>query len=262
MTQHHLTMLLLFLHKYAKIKNMKHHESAFQPQGDPIATHENRWFSTRQQPMDFMKNGKVAYSAEQGGQMNYVDMKPGVSIVADIGGHSTILVPQERYPTNLIEGKPTAHYEVPAGGTSDKNFDGSEESIIRAAEAEFGEESGYTADDFIVLGTKHRGLITQPNVSTHHNYTVLARGVSARNTGQSLEVTEAIGTPTEFTWHQAEDMYLNPEGLWTPDQGFKIISSAATVASLSLAQAWLRRQEARKSAHIDLGRRVNLRQSK
>ena len=80
--------------------------SGFRPVGEAEVVAQNPWFDVVKQPMDFVdrQTGELRKSAAEGGVMNYVNMRPGVLIVADIGGHSTLLIPQERYTANLVEG--------------------------------------------------------------------------------------------------------------------------------------------------------------
>jgi 8-oxo-dGTP pyrophosphatase MutT (NUDIX family) len=240
---------------------MTSHElpSGYRPVGEPTVTHENPWYKVKNQPMDFVDphTGNVKKAAAEGGQMNYVDMKPGVGVVAELSdGSGTLLIPQERYVTNLVEGQPVRHYEVPAGGIEVADLAKGQDGVINTARREFGEEAGYDADDFIVLGPAHRGLLTQAGMSTHHNYTVLARGLRPSAHGPLHETTEILGKHEKVTWDDAEEMYLNPEGLWTP-KGPKIISSMGTVASLALARAYLARQEALGPKYIDLKKKTS-----
>lgn len=207
--------------------------------------------------MDFVDpaTGNVRMAAADGGQMNYVRMRPGVGVVADVDGSGTILQPQERYVTNLAYGSPQLHYETPAGGVDEKdispNGEIDETALIKTAEREFGEEAGYTADDFIVLGSRH-GLMTHSGMSTHHHATVLARGVKPNAHGPLHEATEILGKKEIVSWDDADEMYLNPNGLMLPDGTVKRISSIGTVASLGMAQKWLARNAELGPKHIDL----------
>lgn len=218
-------------------------ESSFRPVGEATVAATNQWFTVVQQPMDFVSpnTGELRRSAADGGQMNFVDIAaPGVLVVTDIGGRGTLLMSQERYPTNLVEGHPVRHYELPGGGI-DAEDKGSEAAILAAAEVELRQELGYKAGELILLGSRHRGLLAHPSM-TDHNFTVLARGAEALHGGAEPEATEALGAPEFFTWRQTEDMYLDPSGLYIPDRDHMVISSAPTVASLALAQRWIERQ--------------------
>lgn len=233
-----------------------HERTGFRPVGEPTVVHSNPWYSVERQPMDFVDpdTGIVRKSAAEGGQMNYVRMMPGVQVVGDMGGEKTLLVPQERYVTNLVYGKPVWHYELPGGGIEAHDtghgveFD--EAAVLKAASREFGEETGYEADDYQVVGSP-RGLMTHSGMSTHHTVTVLARGVKRREDGALHEATEIVGQPEEYTWDDAHEMYLNPEGLWTPD-GSKIISSVNTANSLNIAHRYLERAHELGKTVIDL----------
>lgn len=201
--------------------------------------------------MDFVDplTGDVKKLAEDGGQMNYVCMKPGVTIVSDFGD-KTLLLPQERYAVNLVEGSPQRHYELPAGGI-EEGADQDSESIIEAAAREFSEESGRTAEEFVVLGSP-RGAYSHPGVMTHRNVTVLARGTKLTGEGAQHEATEILGQPEQFTWGETDDMSYDEHGMWTPE-GYKIISSAPTIASLALARIWRERHADSRPKVIDLG---------
>lgn len=218
--------------------------SGFQLVGEPRVVAENPWFTLNNQPMNFInpETGKIMKSVEDGGQMNYIDANPGVTIVGETHDGRTVLIPQERHATNIVEaraGRPLArHYEFPAGGIDKPQIEIDEADIYAAAEREFGEEAALQAEEYIILGSLHRGLMSHPGMMTNNNFTVLARGLRSKEGGTEHELTEQIGNKEIFSWRDAKTMYRNPEGLWTPE-GFKVISSMATVASMALALDWL-----------------------
>ena len=200
------------------------------------------------------KTGIVRMSAADGGQMNYVRMAPGVSVVADLGGTHTLLVPQERYMTNLVYGRPVKHYELPAGGIEatdgENGIDVGEEAVIRAAQRELGEEAGYNADDYIVIGGL-RSALSHAGMSTHRNITVLARGARPSAEGPLPETTEILGKGEEVDWDDVRSMTLFDKGFSTP-QGFKKISSGPTIASIALARDYLAYEAEHGKTVIDL----------
>jgi len=206
--------------------------------------------------MDFIDpiSGVVRKSSTEGGQMNYVRMLPGVQVVGDMPGDKTLLLPQERYVTNLVYGEPVWHYELPGGGIeahdSGHGVEFDEEAVIAAARREFGEETGYEADDYTIVGSL-RGLMTHSGMSMHHTVTVLAQGIKRRSDGALHETTEIIGQAEEYSWDDAHEMYLNSQGLRTPD-GRKIISSANTANSLNIAHRYLERARHFGKKVIDL----------
>jgi len=210
------------------------------PVGEAVTVAANPWFKVLRQPVDIHDpaTGRLKRSAADGAQMNYLEISsPGVLIVADLGGAATLLAAQERYTTNLVEGKQVRHYELP-GGAIDSN-DHSENEIIAAAEKEFGEEMGYQADDYTVLGSRKRGLMTHPYV-TDHNFTVLARNARPIAGRLAHEDNEVIGAPERFSWDETHEMSDSSCGLYAPDyREFKVISSAPTVASLALAERYI-----------------------
>jgi len=227
-------------------------QSGFRPVGDPTTVARNPWFTVEQQPVDFVdpKTGAVRRSALDGGQMNYLRIsRPGVLVVTELGRVATLLMPQERYTTNLVEGRPVRHYELPGGGI-DHDQPNDYEAIVAGAKQELNQELGYDADRFVVLGSTHRGLMAHPLI-TDHNYTVLALGAEPLSAGASPEASEILGAPERFTWEQTEDMSLSEHGLATPT-GYKVISSAPTVASLALANAYMRRHSDDGPTYVDL----------
>lgn len=226
-------------------------KSGFRLIGSPEQVAHNKWFDLKKQVIDFVDPNTD--EVKHHGEMNYVDIRPGVNIVGETTTGKTILIPQERHVTNIVEERsgrgPARHYEFPAGGIEKEPDDIKPSDVIAAAERELGEEAGVKADDYIILGPQDRGLINDAGISTRHTYTVLARGIQPRENGPDHEATEHIGDREEFFWPEVDDMHLNPEGLWTPN-GYKIISSMATVSSAGLAQAWLRRHNEHRPKHF------------
>jgi 8-oxo-dGTP pyrophosphatase MutT (NUDIX family) len=229
-------------------------KSGFRPVGDPEITHANPWFTTVRQPMDFVdpETGRVRKSAADGGAMNYLDINaPGVLIVTDLGGgKETMLVPQERHTTNLVEGRTVRHYELPGGGIDGKNPDQAE--ILEAARRELEEEIGFSASKILLLGSRHRGLMAHPLV-TDHNYTALALDAQPTETGPRHEDNEVLGSGEAFTWAETREMSLNPDGLWVPEANrHKVISSGPTVASLALASMYFEQRQGLNPVTIPL----------
>jgi|GEM_PF-1346647 len=245
-------------------------QSGYRQIGDPETVFtagigDREFWNAKRQPVNFVdpKTGLDVVNPETGeaksGAMFYVDMKPG-SLVIPVRGDSregsTLLVPQERWTANVVEGHPTPnHYEAAGGGMVAAK---STREILETAERELAEETGHGAKRFKIIGNKERGLFPHPTL-TDQNLTVIAFDAYPLKSGTSLEDSEAttIGKGEWFTWGQTDDMMLNPEGLWVPEaRRHKIISSAPTVAALALTQKFLHREE-RAAAHertiIDLG---------
>lgn len=235
-------------------------KSGFRPVGEAEVVAQNPWFRTMCQPMDFVDpaTGRVKGRAADGGSMNYVDIEePGVLVVTNLGGLGTVLVQQERYPTNLVEKRTVAHYELPGGGITsgspDRRRNPDEDEIIAAAQQELEQEIGLKAGKIILIGSRYRGLMAHPSV-TDHNYTAIALDVEPAEGGPKPEVSEIIlGSGEPFTWAQTREMSLNPDGLWVPEASeHKVISSAPTVAALSLAHAYLEQREGLSPVTIPL----------
>ena len=231
--------------------------SGFDPKGPASVEAENPYFKVLSQPMDFVDphTGMVRQSAEEGGRMNYIDMKPGVQIVADLDGKGTLLIPQQRFVTNQVFGKPVSHYELPGGGVeahdTGHGIESDEAAVIEAARREFGEESGFEADDYLLVASPH-GLMTHSGVSLHHTFTVIARGVKRRTDGALPEASEIIHPPEAFTWGETRQMYMTKDGLIIPNRRPIIISSANTVTSLVIAQYALEELRSLGTTVIDL----------
>lgn len=226
-------------------------KSGFRLIGDPELVANNKWFDLKKQVIDFIDPNTD--EVKHHGEMNYVDAHPGVTIVGETHDGRTVLVPQERHPTNIVEaraGRPLArHYEFPAGGIDKPQIEIGEDDIIAAAEREFGEEAALQAEEYIILGSLHRGLMNHPGMMTNNTFTVLARGLRPKEDGVEHESTEHIGNKEIFSWRDAKKMYRNPEGLWTPE-GFKVISSMATVASMALALDWIEEYNEHRPKHF------------
>jgi len=226
-------------------------KSGFRPIGDPELVAENKWFDLKRQQIDFINPDTD--EVKSSGPMNYVDAAPGVTIVGETHDGRTVLIPQERYATNIVESRAghslARHYEFPAGGIDKPQIEIDKNDIIAAAEREFGEEAALQADEYIMLGALHRGFMSHPGMSTHNNFTVLARGLRPKESGTELEDTEQIGNKEIFSWRDAKTMYRNPEGLWTPE-GFKVISSMGTVASMALALDWIEEHNEHRPKHF------------
>ena len=225
-------------------------QSAFRPVGPEQVLAKNRWFSLRRQPVDILNRatGALIKAAartpidpkDRGGEQNWLDVTPGALIVAVRGDSRTgsvLLVPQERYTVNLIEGHPVMHYELPGGAFEA----GEEDQILAAAERELAEEAGVNADDFTLVGPA-RGHMPH-SLLADRNVLVVARGVKDLEGGARPDADEAIGASNWHTWDETEVMSMEDAGLWRPD-GPRVISADPTISGLLKAQRWLGRQEA------------------
>lgn len=95
--------------------------------------YENPWFLVR--------HDDVIRPDGQPGTYDVVETPgPSVFIVAMTDAHEVILIRQHRYPTNM------ATWEVPGG-----NSDG--EDLVKAAQRELEEETGYTAKTWTPIGS-------------------------------------------------------------------------------------------------------------
>lgn len=222
-------------------------QSCYRPTRSEEIVAKNRYFTVKHVPVNVhdpvtgeIKKYATRLPGGEGGEQNWIEVTPGSLIVAvdgDSESGSVLLKPEERWTTDIIENAAVMHWELPGGAFED----GDQGLIFASAARELEEEAGVIADEFTLVGPP-RGHMPHP-LLTDRNVLVLARGIRSTEGGPQPDTDEAIGAAAWYTWDQTEEMYMKPEGLWTP-QGPKIISSDPTISGILKARQWLRRQEA------------------